>query len=67
MTTSINRIGLAKATLGMVLAVALNAASHAQTAQSNLSPDETYAIAREASFCGQLALLPLQLFPAMVK
>jgi hypothetical protein len=41
MTTSINRIGLAKATLSMVLAVALNAALHAQTAQSKLSPDET--------------------------
>jgi len=43
-----NGAGLAKAALGMALALALDGAAHAQTAPPRLTPEETYALARDA-------------------
>jgi hypothetical protein len=44
MMKQINGIGLARAALGLVLALALNGAALAQTTQSKLTPEETYSI-----------------------
>jgi hypothetical protein len=48
MTTWTNRIGRAKTTFAMVFALALPGAASAQTMRSSLTPEETYAIARDA-------------------
>src|SRR5215471_9730468 len=48
MTKPAKSVNLTKAALASVLAFALNGMAHAQTAQSRLAPEETYAVAREA-------------------